>query len=347
VKNGADSRIGGDIMDRLQAMQVFTRIVEMNSFSRAAESMNLPHASASTIIKNLEAYLRVRLMQRTTRRLNLTPEGAEYYGRCVRILTEIEETEHSMSNTGRGPTGKLRIDMPASIGKMIVMPQISDFRDRYPDIDLMIGFGDKPVDLIQERVDCAIRVGALADSSLVVRTLGELQTVTVASPEYLARFGQPSSIDDLQHHEAAHYFSSRSGRILDMTFVDGKELKAVKLRGSIAVNDAEAYVNCGIDGVGLIQPPRFMVRSHLDSGALVEVLSHWKTRSLPIAAVYSQNQYLSQKVRIFVEWASVLFDSCALPSSAKASVEGSADNKEPPLYHYENRTATESLEIVV
>jgi LysR family transcriptional regulator for bpeEF and oprC len=317
-------------MDRLQAMHVFTRIVEMNSFSRAADSLNLPHATATTIIKNLESHLHVRLMQRTTRRLNLTPEGAQYYERCVRILAEIEETELALSNTARGPRGQLRIEMPPSLGRVIVMPQLFDFRKSYPDIDLTVGLGDRPVDLIQEGVDCAIRVGVLEDSTLVARRLGDLQTITAASPEYIEQFGMPMSLEDLQHHTAVHYFSARTGRVVDFTFVDGTETTEVKIKGGIAVNDAEAYVSCGIHGVGLIQPPKFMVQNQLQTGELVEVLPHAKPRAMPISAVYPHNRHLAAKVRVFVEWASELFETCPLMSNdvdAKKCAEVKATSK--------------------
>lgn len=199
-------------MDRLQAMQVFTRVVDTNSFSRAADTLDMPRASVTTIIQNLEAHLNVRLLQRTTRRLNLTPDGAAYYERCVRILADIEETESSFANTGKGPRGKLRIDMPGSIGRMIVMPQLCEFHTRYPEIELMIGFGDKPVDLIQEGVDCVIRVGTLQDSSLVARRIGVFQGVTAASPDYLELHGVPQTIDDLQQHTAVNYFEPHGPR---------------------------------------------------------------------------------------------------------------------------------------
>jgi LysR family transcriptional regulator for bpeEF and oprC len=301
-------------MDRLQAMQVFTKIVEMNSFSRAADSLNLPHASTTTIIKNLEAHLRVRLMQRTTRRLNLTPEGAEYYERCVRILAEIDETEDSLANTGKGPRGKLRIDMPGSIGRLIVMPRLLEFRDRYPDIDLMVGFGDKPVDLVQEGVDCAVRVGELEDSSLVARRLGALQTLTVASPAYIERYGKPSNLEDLRQHLAVHYFSNGAGRMNEMSFVVDGQSTSIKMRGALAVNDGDAYLMCGVKGAGIIQSPRFMLLPHLRAGALVEVLPQWKPLPIPIAAVYPHNRHLAPKVRVFVEWIAELFENCPLMS---------------------------------
>ncbi|ANB75818.1 LysR family transcriptional regulator [Paraburkholderia phytofirmans] len=310
-------------MDKLLAMKVFTKVVEMNSFSRAADALQLPHASATTIIKNLEAYLQVRLMQRTTRRLNLTPEGAEYYEGCVRILADVDETEHSLANAGKGPRGKLRIDMPSSLGRIVVMPRIEEFRHRYPHVDLMIGFGDRPVDLIQEGVDCAIRVGKLEDSSLVARRLGALSTVTAASPSYLARYGEPHSLEELQQHIAVQYFSSRTGRTTELNFeVHGKSAE-IKMGGGLSVNDADAYVMCGLHGAGIIQPPLFMIVSHLASGELTEILKPWKSRSMSLSAVYPHNRHLAPKVRVFVEWIAEIFDQSALASTEKKSLTAS------------------------
>src|ERR1700761_7100862 len=153
-------------MDKLQAMQVFTRVVDCNSFSAAADSLNMTRSSVRTIIQNLESYLKVRLLNRTTRRINLTPDGAAYYERCSRILADVEESETSFS-TAVAPRGKLKVDLPGSIGRLVIVPALADFHARYPDIDLMLGVSDKHVDLIQEGVDCAIRMGYLPDSTLV------------------------------------------------------------------------------------------------------------------------------------------------------------------------------------
>ena len=218
-------------MDKLLAMKVFTKVVEMNSFARAADALDIPRASATTIIKNLEANLHTRLMQRTTRRLNLTPEGAGYYERCVRVLADIDEIEDSLANVVKGPRGKLRVDMPGSLGRLIVMPRLEEFRERYPHVELMLGFGDRHVDLIQEGVDCALRVGNLDDSTLVARRLGALSTITAASPAYLARYGEPRSLEELEQHVAVHYFSSRTGRTLGLNFDVNGESRDMKMNG--------------------------------------------------------------------------------------------------------------------
>ncbi|MGF6756074.1 LysR family transcriptional regulator [Paraburkholderia sp. GAS42] len=301
-------------MDRLQAMQVFTRVVDTNSFTRAAETLDMPRASVTTIIQNLEAFLGVRLMHRTTRRLSLTPDGAAYYERCVRILSDVEETEASFQRGNKKPTGKLRIDMPGSIGRLLVIPSLCEFHTRYPDIDLQLGLTDRPVDLLQEGVDCVVRVGALQDSSLVARRIGLFEHVSCASPAYLKHFGTPQSIEDLENHKAVNYFSSRTGRVIDWSFkVDEKEIE-VKMKSIVSVNDADAYVTCGLEGFGLIQPAFYMVLPHLRSGELVEVLPDLKPLPMPISVVYPHSRHLSSKVRVFVDWIAEIFDRCPLLS---------------------------------
>ncbi|WJF92039.1 LysR family transcriptional regulator [Paraburkholderia bonniea] len=301
-------------MDRLQAMQVFTRVVDTNSFTRAAETLDLPRASVTTIIQNLEAFLGTRLMHRTTRRLSLTPDGAAYYERCVRILADVEETESSFQSGNKKPHGKLRIDMPGSIGRLLVIPQLCEFHLRYPDIDLQLGLTDRPVDLLQEGVDCVVRVGELQDSSLVARRIGLFQGVSCASPDYLRRYGIPRTLADLAQHKAVNYFSSRTSRVMDWTFlVEGKEV-SVKIKGIVAVNDADAYVTCGMEGFGLIQPARYMVLPQLQSGELVEVLPDIKPLPMPISVVYPHSRHLSPKVRVFVDWIAERFDRCELLS---------------------------------
>ncbi|AWV02547.1 putative multidrug efflux transcriptional regulator CeoR [Burkholderia sp. MS455] len=313
-------------MDRLQAMQVFTRVVDTSSFTKAAETLGLPRASVTTIIQNLEAFLGVRLMHRTTRRLSLTPDGAAYYERCVRILADVEETEASFQANNRKPHGKLRIDMPGSIGRLLVIPSLCEFHTRYPDIDLQLGLSDRPVDLLQEGVDCVIRVGALQDSSLVARRVGLFEGVTVAAPAYLEHFGEPKTIEDLSQHKAVNYFSSRTGRTIDWSFlIDGKETE-IKMESIVSVNDADAYVTCGIEGFGLIQPPLFMVLPHLREGRLKEVLPGIKPLPMPISVVYPHSRHLSPKVRVFVDWIAEVFDRCPL-LSGKGSLDATCSKR--------------------
>jgi LysR family transcriptional regulator for bpeEF and oprC len=303
-------------MDRFQAMQVFMRVVDANSFTRAADHLGLPRATVTTIIQNLEGLLQVRLLNRTTRRIGLTPDGAAYYEHCARILNEVEETESSFRDVTRGPQGRLRIDVPSKIGRLILIPHLCEFHRRYPEIELVIGMGDHQVDLVREAVDCVIRIGELQDSTLVARRIGTFTFVTCAAPDYLERHGVPASIDDLQNHHAVHYFSSSTGRAIDWDFIVDGVTMPVRMRGSVSVNDGEAYVACGLQGFGLIKPPRYMVLPHLESGALVEVLPHLSSPPTPISVAYMQNRHLSPKVRAFVDWVAELFDACPLLGGA-------------------------------
>jgi LysR family transcriptional regulator for bpeEF and oprC len=306
-------------MDRFQAMQVFMRVVDANSFSRAADNLSLPRATVTMIIQNLEAGLQVRLLNRTTRRISLTPDGAAYYEHCSRILSEVEETEASFRDAARGPKGRLRIDVPSTIGRLILIPRLCEFHCRYPEVELVIGMGDRQVDLVREAVDCVIRGGELADSTLVARRIANFKVITCASPDYLERHGVPTCVEDLSDHTAVHYFSSRTGRVIDWDFiVDGKPLP-VKMKGAVSVNDGEAYVACAVQGFGLAQPARFMVQPYLDSGQLIEVLPQLSPSAIPISVAYLQNRHLSPKVRAFVDWVSELFGACPLLSGIDTS----------------------------
>ncbi|WP_174985704.1 LysR family transcriptional regulator [Burkholderia lata] len=296
-------------MDRIQAMEVFTRVVDANSFTRAADTLAMPRASVTTIIQNLEALLGVRLMHRTTRRLSLTQEGAAYYEHCMKIISEIAEADASFQTGNRKPSGVLRVHMPSSLGRRIVLPSLSIFRQRYPDITLELGLSDRYVDPVEEGIDCMIRVGPLEDSSMVARRIGMLKRVTCASPGYLARHGEPHEIADLAEHHAVNYRSSHGARAIPWVFmIDGKPFE-VRMNGGVTVNDSDAYVTCGLEGFGMIQPTLFMVLENLLDGSLVEVLPDCNPKPKPISIVYPHNRHLSQKVRVFADWIAEVFES--------------------------------------
>jgi LysR family transcriptional regulator, regulator for bpeEF and oprC len=314
-------------MDRLQAMQTFVKVVEMNSFSRAADSLGMPRASATTTIKNLEAYLKINLMHRTTRRLNLTPEGAQYYELCVRVLSDIEECEHALTKTGKGPRGQLRVDMPGSIGRLIVAPRIMEFRNQYPDIDLVIGFVDRSASLAHSTVDCTIRSGHLHDSSFISRPLGEVKMVMAASADYLERHGHPRSVAELEGHYAVHYYSNSTGRVVAHNLVIDDVPREVKMKRSLVLSDVEAYVTCGLAGAGIIQAPGFLLQNHLDEARLIELLPQWKPLPIQVSAQYAPDKHLAGKVRVFVEWVAGLFNACD-------GIDGAADgDSERPAAH--------------
>ena len=256
----------------------------------------------------------MRLLNRTTRRIGLTPDGAGYYQHCVRILADVEETEACFQEAALRLKGRLRIDVPTCIGRLILIPSLCDFHDKYPDVELVLGLGDRPVDMVQEAVDCVIRSGDLEDSSLVARRIGMLQTVTCASPSYISRHGMPQTIEELGRHHAVHYFMSRSGRNCAWNFKVDDKHQEVEMKGTVAVNEAGAYLDCGLKGFGLIQTPRYMALPHLQSGELIEVLPQCKPGAVPMSILYPQSRQLSPKVRAFADWVAELFASCPLLS---------------------------------
>lgn len=300
-------------MDKLQAMQVFVQVVEQNGFARAADKLGLPRASVTTIIQNLEAHLGTSLLQRTTRRLSLTADGELFHERSLRILAEVEEVETGFIEGRRHPRGRLHVDMPTSIGRLVVIPHLREFHDRYPDIELKLGMNDRQIDIVQEGVDCVLRVGELPDSSMIARRLGLLSRLTCASPGYLERYGVPQSLDDVVTHQGVRYFSPHLGnRSYPFDFVrDGVDVE-IPLKGAVAVNDSEAYISCGVQGYGLMQPGLFMVLEQFQRGELVEVLPQFRPRPMPISAVYPPNRQPSQKVRLFVDWVVSLFEQCPI-----------------------------------
>lgn len=298
-------------MDKLHAMRVFVRVVETNSFSKAADTLSLPRASVTTTIQNLEAALGVRLLQRTTRKLSLTLDGAAYLDGARRILTDVDEIEASFSSARQTPRGRLRVDMPGALGRLIIIPSIQEFHARYPDVEIMIGLGDRPIDLIEEAVDCVLRIGDLPDSSLIARRVGAFQMATVASPDYLARHGTPKTLAELERFTAVNYFL-RNGRVHELCFEKDGVTHEIPMRGSVSVNDSDAYVTCALEGLGIAQTARFMVLPHLRDGSLVEILHDWRPPTMTISALYPHNRHLAPKVRAFVDWAASLFERCPL-----------------------------------
>lgn len=289
-------------MDRIQAMQVFVRVAEAGSFIHAAETLSLPASTVSSTIKNLEKHLQVRLLNRTTRRVSLTPEGTQYLVQCQEILKLIEHTETSLTDSVKRPQGRLRVDMPGGIAHFIVMPNLKDFYKRYPDIYLMIGVSDRQVDLVQEGVDCVIRTGELTDSTLVARPLGQFRWVTCASPAYLKNNGIPQSLEVLSQHRAIHYFSGNSRRTGEMYFVKDDEKISVPVKGTAAVNETGLYIKMCLEGFGLAQLAENVVLDHLAAGRLVEVLADWQPASVPVSLLYPHQRFLSPAVRAFADW---------------------------------------------
>ncbi|VWC54492.1 LysR family transcriptional regulator [Burkholderia contaminans] len=291
-------------MDHLQAMRIFARVAHLGSFTKAAEQLQLPRPTVSNAVQYLEKHLKVRLLQRTTRRVALTAEGATYYERCTRLLADLDDAETLFEDAGTTPRGAIRVDLPERFALNQVIPALPGFHARYPDLRVVIGTTDRFVDLVADGIDCAVRVGAMSDTSLVARRIGELAQINCAAPAYLERHGTPRSPDELPDHVAVGYFSSRTGRELDWEYadMDSGQLHAVKMRSVVSVNSSQAYLACCLAGLGLIQAPREGLGPLLADGSLVEVLPEWNAEPLPVSVVFPTGRHLAPRVRIFVDW---------------------------------------------
>lgn len=295
-------------MDQIQAMRVFARVVETGSFTRAAETLDMPKGSATKLVQQLETRLRVKLLNRTTRRVTVTPDGAAYFERAARLLNDLDEMDAAMTQASGKPSGRLRVDVGSSVANLIVVPALHDFYSRYPDIQLDLGVGDRPVDLITDNVDCVIRGGELVEQSLVARRIGNLPLVAVATPAYLAQHGTPAHPLELEtRHTMVNFFSPRSGRPFPHIFEKDGEHIEVGGRYKVSLNDSSAHLTAVLAGLGISQVAAFAAQPHLASGALVEVLPDWLHPPIPMHVVYPPNRHLSARVRAFVEWAAELF----------------------------------------
>ncbi|NPC54538.1 LysR family transcriptional regulator [Caenimonas soli] len=288
-------------MDRFHSMRLFTRIVELGSFTKAADDLQLPRATVTHAIQQMEKRLGTRLLHRTTRHVSPTQDGEAYYERCVRLLADLEETETAFAASAR-PKGKLRADLQGTLAKHFILPVVHEFFERYPDIELEIGMGDRLVDLVREGVDCVLRAGELGDSAMVARRVASLQQVTCASREYLKRHGVPKSVDELRGHRAVNFLSARTGKPLPFDFVVDGAPRSVRLPGSVTVNDADAYAACCAAHLGFIQLPRYHVAAQLEDGSLREVLAKWRPAPMPVSVMYPHHRQLSPRVRVFVDW---------------------------------------------
>ncbi len=288
-------------------MEVFVQVVDAGGFTRAAEAMQLPKATVSTLIQSLEVALDVKLLHRTTRQVSVTADGAAYYERCVRILSDVREAEESLSRSRASPSGRLRVDTSSGIANEVIVPSLPDFFRRYPDIRLDLGTSDRQIDLIEEGVDCAIRGGNLADSSLIARRVGLLSFITCATPTYLDKHGRPEHPRDLTGHRGLNYFSSKTGKTFDWDFRRGEERIDMVIPGCLSVNDPMVYIAAGMQHLGIMQLTNFMAEPLLANGSLEQVLVDWSSDAFPIHVVYPQNRHLSAKVRVFVEWVADLF----------------------------------------
>lgn len=292
-------------MDQVKAMKVFVRIYERNSFTLAADDLNLPRATLTHTLNQFEAWLGVRLLERSTRKVRPTLDGEAYYPRCVQLLAELEEAKLAFRSVA--PKGQLRVDLHGTLARHFVIPALPQFMARYPDIELSISEADRFVDLISEGIDCVLRAGTLGDSSLIGRRVASLRQITCASPAYLRQYGEPKNLDDLSRHRAVNYVSRTTAKQYPFEFMVEGELKEVAIEGALSVFGAEIYAASAIAGLGLIQCPHYRMETQIQQGLVQEVLTDTPPPPMPISVLYPHNRHLSPRVRVFVDWVAEVF----------------------------------------
>ena len=298
------------MIDRFETMRLYVRVVERGSFTRAAADLEIPRSTATEAIQRLERSLGSRLLERTTRHVAATPDGEAYYRRCIAILADLEEAEGALR--GDEPSGVLRVDAPGTLTRVFLLPHLPAFLDRYPNITLQLGQGERLVDLVREGVDCVVRAGEPVESGLIMRRLASLPEITCASPDYLERFGTPRNLEDLDGHQMVGFLSSRTGAVWPLEFQTGEGLREMRLASRVVANDADT-VHCLVrQGFGLAQAPRYRFLEDLASGALVEVLPDMPPTPISLSAFYPQNRQLSPRVRVFLDFVAALFEKARL-----------------------------------
>ncbi|HBS5782981.1 LysR family transcriptional regulator [Klebsiella aerogenes] len=289
-------------MDKLASMQVYVCVVDTHSFARAAEVLGLPRSTVSRVIKELESWLGIQLLQRTTRKLSVTADGRRYYDESKRLLADIATMESSFPGRSAQPKGRFKVGMPQSLARHCIIPRLPAFLRQYPELELLLCSSDNVEDIIQEGYDCVIRTGRIEDSTtLVARPLANFRWVVLASSDYIAAHGKPYNVDSLERHYAVGYLNHRTGRTTDWFFTLDDGDVAIRMKETLIVDDTDAYIQAGIQGVGLIRVASYLVAPYLQSGALVLCMENLSC-DLPLSLVYPQNRYLPSSVRAFYDW---------------------------------------------
>ena len=286
----------------LKALAIFVKVGERRSFGRAARDLGITPSGVSNAISRLEARLGVRLLARTTRRVGLTEDGAAFFERCRRVLADLEEAEAVLGRARVAPTGRLRVDLPVSFGQLRVMPLLGAFQADYPELQLALSFNDRYIDLVEDGVDVAVRLGPLRDSSLIARRLVHTRFRVFGAPDYFAGHGRPRALDDLVHHNCLGFMSRETGLVRDWRFRhDGADLVRTP-RGNLSFSDGAALRATACAGYGLAQMHDYYAPVPQVAGMLEPVLGRFEPAADPISLVYPPNRHLLPKVRAFIDF---------------------------------------------
>lgn len=285
-------------MDRLQQFFIFTEVAKRQSFSEVAHRLDLPRSTVTSAIQQLETHYGVRLFHRTTRKVSLTQDGQRILPECQNLLFDYEQLEQLIQTQKQHYRGTLKISMPSRIVHQVIIPELSDFYHRYPDIHLQLNSSDDMTDLIEKGIDCVVRVGELDSSSLIARLIGHLVMVNCASPHYLEKHGTPEQLEDLSQHKLINYAGAVGEKQGVFVYSGG----TVMMDSALSVNNTEAYSAAACAGLGIIQLPYYDVQDKIEQGMLVEVLSAYSAPSLPLNILYPNRSYIPKRLEVFMSW---------------------------------------------
>ncbi len=294
----------GQALNQLQAMKAFVRVVEAGSFARAADQLGLPRSTVSKLILDLEQHLSVKLVQRTTRRMTVTAAGLDYHERAQEIVAAVEAADAAVGGDAGRPHGLLRVDVPASFARAVLLPALPDFNKRYPDVTLALGISDRTVNIVGEGSDVAIRSGELQNPTLIAKKLFDMPFVTCASADYLSRHGTPSTPEDLRtNHRLVGYFSAATDRPVPFVF-DSETGREEVFANGFSANDGEGQIALIRAGFGVGQTLRRYVQPLIDTGEIQPVLEDVTKRSNPFHILYASRRHRTAREKAFVDWAS-------------------------------------------
>lgn len=293
-------------MDKIGRLRVFIQVAEVGSFIRASQILLMPKTTVSAAIQQLEHEMGARLFHRTTRRVQLTSDGELLLEKARSLLFDVQALE-SLFHRQNGPIGgRLTVDVPSRIARRMIVPALPDFFLQYPEIQLFLSASDRSVDLIQEGIDCVVRVGSLSDSSLVSQPLGRLSMINCASPDYLQRYGTPEQPAQLEDHWVVGYAQPTLAGADSWQWQQDGQLFEKTLPSRVTVNNVENYIGCCLVGLGMMQIPRFDVQHYLDNGSLCEILPQARPPAMSMALLYPHRRQRSARLTAFAEWFSQL-----------------------------------------
>lgn len=294
-------------MDQLTSMRLFVRVVQTGSFTGVARESGFSQSSVSKHLAALEAVLGTRLLSRTSRKLSLTEVGSEYYERCLNILADVDEAQSAATSMVSNPNGTLRVSAPVAFGQRHIIPHMPNFLQNYPDIKLNIMMMDRQVDLVADGIDVAIRIGALEDSALIAKRLGDSPRLVVASKTYLDTHGRPDHPDDLKDHNCLVYSLLSTMNVWHYQ-QEGKK-SAVQVNGTFQANNSDAVLQMALAGCGIMIMPKWMSGTGILDGQLEAILTNYTFQGVPIQAVYLDKRYVPSKVSSFVSFLKNLYAS--------------------------------------